>query len=272
VLRSLTCEGAAFPEKLEARLGHDRGRGAAVARRVIKGRGVRLRRSLDFLLAIIAIVSVTMVFLSHEDPFVRIAVCTYIGPCPTVAHAKAWYKVFYDLGIGALVSLAFYLLVVRLPDYQRRQRLKRSLSAHYKAFRKGCIQTMLGVVHGKIDTRTAEALIEPHKFRQYFQEPVGPRKSRWHEFFNNLNETSLRELQTSMEIFREELIFILNNTDIQKDEAFEFIKRLSASIYSLNSAMARHDEVAPLSDFLEATAIWLPMERVCRVGLDRRLP
>ena len=104
-----------------------------------------------------------MVFLSHEDPFVRIAVCTYIGPCPTVAHAKAWYKVFYDLGIGALVSLAFYLLVVRLPDYQRRQRLKRSLSAHYKAFRKGCIQTMLGVVHGKIDTRTAEALIEPHK-------------------------------------------------------------------------------------------------------------
>src|SRR5262245_56833845 len=102
---------------------------------------------------------------------------------------------------------------------------KRSLSAHYKAFRKGCIQTMLGVVHGKIDTRTAEALIEPDKFRQYFQEPVGARKSRWHEFFNNLNETSLRELQTSMEIFREELIFILNNTDIQKDEAFEFIKR-----------------------------------------------
>jgi len=40
LLRSLTCEGAAFPEKLEARLGHDRGRGAAVARRAIKGRGV----------------------------------------------------------------------------------------------------------------------------------------------------------------------------------------------------------------------------------------
>ena len=193
-MRSLTCEGAAFPEKLEARLGHDRGRGAAVARRVIKGRGVRLRRSLDFLLAIIALVSVAMVFLSHE--------------------------------------------------------------AYYKAFRKGCIQTMLGVVHGKIDTRTAEALIELDKFRQYFQEPVGPRKSRWREFFNNLNETSLRELQTSTEIFRAELIFILNNTDIQKDEAFEFIKRLSASIYSLNSAMARHDEVAPLSDFLEATPLF----------------
>src|SRR5262249_50312488 len=107
--------------------------------------------------------------------------CTRTGFCPTFAHAKAGYKVLYDLGIGALVSLAFYFLVVRLPDYQRRQRLKRSLSAHYKAFRKGCIQTMLGVVHGKIDTRTAEAIIGRDKFRKYFQEPVGPRKSRWHD-------------------------------------------------------------------------------------------
>lgn len=213
------------------------------------------RRSLNFLLAIVAIVSVAAVLLAHEDPFVRKAICSRIGPCSTFAHAKAWYKMFYDLGIGALVTLAFYLLVVRLPDYQRRQRLKRSLSAHYEAFRKGCIQAMLGAVHGNVDTRIAEALIEPDRFRRYFQEPVGPRKNRWHEFFNNLNETSLRELQMSMEIFRDELIFILNNTDIQKDEAFEFIKRLSASIYSLSSAMARHDEVASLSDFLEATPL-----------------
>jgi hypothetical protein len=74
------------------------------------------RRSLDVLLAIIAVVSMAVVLLLHEDPFVRIAVCSHTGFCPTFAHAKAWYKVFYDLGIGALVSLAFYYLVVRLPD------------------------------------------------------------------------------------------------------------------------------------------------------------
>jgi hypothetical protein len=217
---------------------------------------VRLqRRSLDFLLAIIALVSVAVVLLAHENPFARIAVCTHIGPCPTFPHAKALYKVLYDLAIGALVTLAFYFLVVRLPDYQRRQRLKRSLSAHYKAFRKGCIQIMLGVVHGSIDTRTAEALIDPDEFRKYFKEPVGPHKNRWHEFFNNLNETSLRELQTQMETFRDELIFILNNTDIQRDEAFEFIKWLSVSIHSLNSAIARYDKTEPISDFLEAAPL-----------------
>jgi hypothetical protein len=110
---------------------------AGAGRRSLEGRGVHLRRrSLDVLLALVAMVSVAAVLLSQEDPFVRIAVCKQTGFYSTFAHAKAWYKVIYDLGIGALVSLAFYLLVVRLPDYQRRQRLKRSLSAHYKAFAK----------------------------------------------------------------------------------------------------------------------------------------
>jgi hypothetical protein len=111
------------------------------------GTNVRLRRSL----AIIALVSVAVVLLAHEDPFARIWVCTHIGFCPTFAHAKAGYKIFYDLGIGALVTLAFYFLVVRLPDYERRQRLKRSLELHYRAFRISCIEIMLAVADGKIE-------------------------------------------------------------------------------------------------------------------------
>jgi hypothetical protein len=53
-------------------------------------------------------------------------------------NAKAWYKIIYDLAVGSLITVFFYLLVVRLPDYQRRQRLKRSLERHYKAFREDC--------------------------------------------------------------------------------------------------------------------------------------
>jgi len=121
-------------------------RGACSTGRLIGWDNVHLRRrSLDVLLAIVAIVSAAAVLLSHEDPFVRIAVCTHTGFCPTFAHAKAGYKVLYDLGISALVSLVFYLLVVRLPDYQRRQRLKRSLSAHYKAFRKAAFRSCLAL-------------------------------------------------------------------------------------------------------------------------------
>ena len=53
-----------------------------------------------------------------------------------------------------------------------------------------------------------------------------------------------------MEIFRDELTFVLNNTDIQNDEAFEFVKRLSAAIYSMKTVTLDHDEVKTLAGFL----------------------
>jgi hypothetical protein len=70
--------------------------------------------------------------------------------------------------------------------------------------------------------------MEQDKFRHYFSEKVTPDRNRWHDFQNNLNEYYLRELLTRMETFREELVFVLNNTDIPKDRPFEFLKQLSA--------------------------------------------
>jgi hypothetical protein len=208
------------------------------------------RRSLDALLAIVAIVCVAVVLLSHEDPFVRIAVCNHTGFCSTFAYAKAWYKVFYDLGIGALVSLAFYYIVVRLPEYQRRQRLKRSLELHYRAFRLNCIEIMLAVADGGYTGGQAEALLDPEEFKKYFKQKVTPDKERWHEFMNNLNEFYLVRLQTLMEQLRDELMFVLNNTDIPKEEPFEFLKRLSAAMYSMKSVTIGYDEIKPLAGFL----------------------
>jgi hypothetical protein len=72
--------------------------------------------------------------------------------------------------------------------------------------------------------------LDPEKFREYFKQRVTPDQERWHQFLNNLDEFYLGRLQTLMEQFRDELIFVLNNTDIPKDEPFEFLKRLSAAI------------------------------------------
>jgi len=59
--------------------------------------------------------------------------------------------------------LAFYFLVVRLPDYERRQRLKRSLELHYRAFRISCIEIMLAVADGKIEGGEARSPLGPGK-------------------------------------------------------------------------------------------------------------
>ena len=53
-----------------------------------------------------------------------------------------------------------------------------------------------------------------------------------------------------MEIFRDELAFVLNNTDIPKDKPFEFLKRLSAAIYSMKDVTLGYDESKPLASFL----------------------
>ena len=187
-----------------------------------------MKRLIDVVLIAIFVLSVAALFLAHE----------------------AWSKIFYDLAVGALITLLFYLLVVRLPDYYRRQRLKKSLERHYKAFRKDCIQIMLLVADGTYSAGVPETLMDQDKFRDYFKEKVAPDRDRWDEFQNKLDERYLGELLTRMEIFRDELGFVLNNTDIPKDEPFEFLKRLSAAIYSMKDVTLGYDESKPLAAFL----------------------
>jgi hypothetical protein len=79
-----------------------------------------------------------------------------------------------------------------------------------------------------------DVLIDQKKFTEYFTEAISPSQERWQRFLNNLDQRSLNELKTLMEIFRDELEFVLNTTNIPDDEQFEFLKRLSAAIRSLS--------------------------------------
>jgi hypothetical protein len=211
-----------------------------------------LKRLLNLALIVIFVLSATALFLAHEDPFARRAVCKNIGICPVIPNAKALSKIIYDLAVGALVTLAFYLLVVRLPDYERRQRLKRSLERHYRDFREDCIEIILMVADETYSAEIPETLIEQEKFREYFMQKITPDQTRWHRFLNNLDEDEyhLRELQSHMKNLREEIIFILNNTDISKSKPFEFLKQLSAAIVSMEHVTSGYDETKPLSLFL----------------------
>jgi hypothetical protein len=209
-----------------------------------------LKRLLDIALIAILVLSVAALFLAHEDNFARRAMCVHTGLCPLFPNAKAWNKIFYDLAVGALVTLFFYLLVVRLPDYQRRRRLKRNLKRHYRAFRKDCIQIMLLVADGGYSRGAPEALLEQDRFKAYFEEKVVPVRDRWHEFQSKLDERSLRELLTRMEVFRDEIAFVLNGADILKDEPFEFLKMLSITISSMKDTTLGYDDSKPLARFL----------------------
>ena len=109
---------------------------------------------------------------------------------------------------------------------------------------------MLGVADGGFDPDLQETLLDQEKFRAYFKEKVCLSQERWHAFLNNLDEPSLRELITLLEIFREEILYVLASTDIPDDEPFEFLKRLSVAIRSLRDTTTGYDETKPIARFL----------------------
>jgi hypothetical protein len=95
--------------------------------------------------------------------------------------------------------------------------------------------------------------MEQEKFRKYFEEKVTPDQNRWHRFLNNLDECNLRELIMHMETFRDEIVFVLNNTGIPKDESFEFLKRLSIAVYSMKGVRLNSDEFKIFARFIWST-------------------
>jgi hypothetical protein len=208
------------------------------------------KRPLDLVLVAISLSSVATLFLAHEDPFARKAFCAFIGSCPTFAHAKAWEKIFYDLAVGALVSLIFYVLIVRLPDFQKRRRFRSGLVQQYKSFRRDCVALMLSVADGSYDGDLPDKLQAQDSFREYFKEQVTADQTRWDRFINNLDQYRLNELIARMEILRDEISFILNNVDIPGDDNFAFLKRFSAAIYLMRSTTLGYDDKKKFGDFL----------------------
>lgn len=204
---------------------------------------------MDFTFAAIAFISIALIFLAHEDPFARTAVCSKISICPSLG-TRAWYKILYDLSVGSLTTLVFYYLVVRLPEYERRQRLKRSFAAHYQRFRKDCVGIMLAVAHSPYTHEDRERLVDQKAFREYFNQKSSPSTDRWHDFLNNLDEYYLQRLLINLEILREEITFVLNNTDLADDKVFEFLKRLSNAIVAIRTTELGYDETKPLERLL----------------------
>jgi hypothetical protein len=208
-----------------------------------------LKGPLDLSLIALTILSVTAIFVGHEDDFARSVLCGKL-PCPELGNAHAWQKIIYDLGIGSLISLIFYGLVVRLPERQKRLRIKRSFAKHYCDFKEDCIATMLMAADGTFEWGFHKTLIDQVKFREYFKEQVSSSQDRWDALANNLNEYHLQSLITSMEILRREIEFVLESVDIPDEKPFEHLKRLSNLIITLKNTTLDYDSSKSLCHFL----------------------
>ena len=180
-------------------------------------------------LILLVLIGVGGMFLANEDPFARDAVCRK-GICFYSEAALGWNKLLYDFSAGCVITVVFYWLLVRLPERQKRQRIKKSFRAQYRAFKLACIENFLAMADGGFDASLPETLLPIEEFRRYFKEDVGSGKNRWDEVANKITPYYLDATLSRMKLLQQEISFVIHNTDISEVEAFEFLKRLSQAM------------------------------------------
>src|SRR5215469_2025460 len=116
-----------------------------------------MRKAGQLFIILLAIVAAGYLLASEQPavPFVF-----HLSPVP----------LFYELAIGYLVSLIFWVLVVLLPDIQRRRMLRKSLEERYRYFRRGIVDALLSASEGTYELDKRDKLTEPAEFRRYFSE------------------------------------------------------------------------------------------------------
>jgi hypothetical protein len=215
-----------------------------------------VKRPLNWLLLGIALVSVAAILLGQENPFARAVICMSV-PCPALAHSHAWEKIGYDLGIGSIVSVFFYWLVVRLPENAKRRRIRKSFEEHFREFKEDSIATMLMVTDDTFEWGFQRELVDQKKFRDYFKQEVAPGQDRWDSLHNKITDYYLDELLTHLEILRGEILFVMSAVEIDDNRVLEFLKRLSATIIRMRKTTRDYDSMKGFGNFMwEVFAGW----------------
>lgn len=211
----------------------------------------RIRAVVAFLtIPLIALVlaSAVVMVLANEDAFARGVLC-HAGVCFPSEAAAFWNKLLYDFGAGCVITVVFYWLLGRLPEQRKRERIKKSLRAQYRAFKLSCIENFLAVADRGFEGGMPEKLLSVDQFRDYFKEQVKTDRNRWHDVANNMTPFYLSVTLARMEILRNEISFAMHNTDLSDGEAFDFLKRLSNAIIMQRNATTEYDSIGSFLGF-----------------------
>ncbi|MGK7344406.1 MAG: hypothetical protein ACNS63_01190 [Candidatus Nitrospinota bacterium M3_3B_026] len=135
-------------------------------------------------------------------------------------------SIISNLSIGFIVSTIFYFIVVWLPERNQRKLIKRSMEEQYLSFK--------------------------DEFKKYFSKPANASQGRWHAVANGLesNNLLLKDLSIELEIFKDEINFVLNSVKINDKKVFDLFKRLSQHIYRLKNPTPGTDDLKSLMRFL----------------------
>jgi hypothetical protein len=208
------------------------------------------------LLWIISAVSIILALKASNEPIVSIFRNTWFNSF--FQQFDTGNSIVFDLSIGFLVSVFFYFLVAWYPNRQRKKIIKQNFEEQYRLFKEEAIRIFLFACQGYSDELSSK-LSEQSEFRKFFTEPVDgdSRSARWYDVLNGLKGDRLKELLVELEVFMNEVAYVLNNVEINDTDVFSFFKRLSQAVYRLKNSTSDYEDVEQLSKFLwELFAGW----------------
>ena len=200
---------------------------------------------------------------------------TSIGP-----YLDPWRpgnSIVFNLSASYIASVILWVLVVWLPEWRRRDILKINLRNHYALFREEVVHILLRAAVGShaIDLELPKKLAKPEQFREYFSVN---RNQNWYDALNGLqaNPEILQDLVLEIDIFSNEVAFVLAKTEFNDSEPMAFFKRLTHHVQRLkNASVYSYDQVKYLGNFVwEILALWSIIdgqrkEDIVEVMIDR---
>ena len=159
-------------------------------------------------------------------------------------------QIAFDITVGVIVSLFVYILVVRVPEQQKRSRLKANLRRQYDALKEETILQFLWACNAPASTTLIERLKNRHDFKDFFKERVSESQDRWHAVMNGLDEAKVSAIVHELQHFRGEVEYVLAAVDVTDPQVFGFMKGLTRILHGGERWSEDYDHVKALAAFM----------------------
>lgn len=210
-------------------------------------------RFIKIVLLLLTLVAIFGMFAGGNEPIIGILRGTPLEPY--LYQLNYSNSIIFNLSVGYLVSVFFWLLVVYYPEQHRRHILRDNLNLRYKNFKEDTIHILLQAA-GTYDSSLPKELCDHQKFKEFFYEN---KKEHWYAALNGLQSSKghMDDLLLELELLAHEVSYALNNISIQDTKVHAFFKRLNEHIYRLKNAnVYSYDQVKYLGNFLWEIHTW----------------
>ncbi len=142
----------------------------------------------------------------------------------------SWSPVVFNVSCGYLISLFMWYLFVYRPYLHERNIIKNNIVVQYKRFKWSTINLLLHACDAEDKAyNSIDELCEYKKFREFFD------KAKWYAVLNGLSDDNgyLDSIRLEIEIFYNDVSYVLNNVSFKDSEAHERFIILNENLFRL---------------------------------------